>query len=214
MPDADIWGAVRDERHALLADLERLAPSHWEAQSLCTDWKVRDVVAHLVGGAEASTGAIILALLRSGFNVNRMLRDEAIRRSRIQTADELISAYRHTIGSQRVPPGARPWMMLSDTIVHGQDIRRAVGLTRAFPADRLGIVLDGVAPTNPVIGTRRRVAGLCLRATDFDWTHGEGPEIHGPGEALLMAIMGRRAALPELGGDGLALLSERVLATA
>jgi uncharacterized protein (TIGR03083 family) len=214
MDDAELWGAVRDERHALLADLERLSPSQWEAQSLCTEWKVRDVVAHLVEGAEARTGAILLALLRSGFRINHMIRDEALRRSRGETPDALLAAYRNTVGSHRVPPGTRPWMMLSDTIVHGQDIRRAVGLRRAFPAERLAIVLDGVAPTNPVIHTKRRVAGLRLRATDLDWTHGDGPEIHGPGEALLMAIMGRRLALSELGGEGLAMLSERVPATA
>ena len=32
-------------------------------------------------------------------------------------------------------------------------------------------------------------------ATDLDWSLGSGPEVRGPGEALLLAAVGRGAAL-------------------
>jgi uncharacterized protein (TIGR03083 family) len=205
----DVWGAVRDERNALIADLERLAPAQWTAQSLCTDWQVRHVVAHLVSGVAASSAELMLALVRSGFSINRMLRDDAIRRCRDQSPDELLAAYRGTVGSQRVPPGVKPWQMLSDTMIHGEDIRRPLGMRRQFPADRLAYVLDRLAPLTPALNVKRRISGLRLRATDMDWSHGDGPEISGPGEALLLAMTGRSVALDELSGEGVVALEER-----
>jgi uncharacterized protein (TIGR03083 family) len=206
----DVWGAVRDERNALLADLEGLRAEDWNAQSLCSDWRVRDVVAHLVAGVEASGAALVLAMARSGFNINRMLRDDARRRSRGQSPDALVAAYRATIGSQRTPPSARPWQMLSDTVIHGQDIRRPLGLRRDFPTDRLTFVMDRLAATQPILGVKGRVSGLRLRAVDCDWTHGDGPEVTGRAEALLLAMTGRPVALDELEGDGVPLLRARL----
>jgi hypothetical protein len=49
-----------------------------------------------------------------------------------------------------------------------------------------------------------------LIATDVDWSHGKGPEVRGPGEALLMVMAGRPDALRDLDGPGLAILSSHV----
>ena len=57
---------------------------------------------------------------------------------------------------------------------------------------------------------KKRIAGLKLQATDLDWTHGEGPVVTGSGEALLMAIAGRKAALADLGGEGKDTLASRL----
>jgi hypothetical protein len=44
-------------------------------------------------------------------------------------------------------------------------------------------------------------------ATDMDWTAGDGPEVRGSGEALLLVMAGRlEAVLSELTGAGLTLL--------
>jgi hypothetical protein len=48
-----------------------------------------------------------------------------------------------------------------------------------------------------------------LVATDVDWTYGNGPEVRGSGEAVLMAMAGRRAALGDLDGPGKAKLAHR-----
>jgi hypothetical protein len=47
-------------------------------------------------------------------------------------------------------------------------------------------------------------------ATDLDWAHGKGPEVSGPGEALLLAMAGRPAALSELTGPGKTILAQRI----
>ena len=56
----------------------------------------------------------------------------------------------------------------------------------------------------------KRIRGLTLAATDLDWTTGDGLTVQGPGEALLMAMAGRPAALPELSGPGTPTLAERI----
>lgn len=65
-------------------------------------------------------------------------------------------------------------------------------------------------PGNPRLGAGRRIRGLRLHATDIDWTHGEGPEVSGTGEALLMAMTGRAAVVDELGGPGKPVLAGRL----
>jgi hypothetical protein len=46
-----------------------------------------------------------------------------------------------------------------------------------------------------------------LVATDLDWTFGKGDDVRGTGEALLMAMAGRPAALEDLDGPGKARLA-------
>lgn len=98
---------------------------------------------------------------------------------------------------------------LVDGTVHHQDIRRPLGMPRVIPPERLKRVLDAV-PGNPRLGAGRRIRGLRLQATDLDWAIGEGPEVHGTGEALLMVMTGRRGIVSELAGQGTPTLAARV----
>lgn len=84
-------------------------------------------------------------------------------------------------------------------MIHEQDNRRPLGLPRQMPAQRITTVLE-LASTAPALGAAPRVAGLKLTATDVDWSSGEGPEVRGRAEPLLVAIAGRRGVTPALGG--------------
>jgi hypothetical protein len=50
---------------------------------------------------------------------------------------------------------------------------------------------------------------LKLVATDMSWSHGSGPEVSGPAEALVMMMAGRVGALDDLSGEGRAELVAR-----
>lgn len=63
--------------------------------------------------------------------------------------------------------------------------------------------------SNTLIGAKNRISGLRLRATDSDWTHGEGPEVDGPLLSLLMAMTGRGAGCDGLTGVGVETLRSR-----
>jgi uncharacterized protein (TIGR03083 family) len=108
-----------------------------------------------------------------------------------------------------LPSGFKGGIALTDGTIHHQDIRRALGLPRNIPEHRLvpALTFSLGAPTLPSKGNAK---GLKLVATDADWTTGDGLEVSGPGEALLMALAGRPQALEELDGAGLPALRSRI----
>jgi len=93
--------------------------------------------------------------------------------------------------------------------VHSEDIRRPLGITHAYPMEAVTRVADFYKRSNLLIGSKRRIAGLSLRATDTQWSTGSGPEVAGPAISLVLAMTGRKQALDELSGEGLAVLRER-----
>jgi hypothetical protein len=82
-------------------------------------------------------------------------------------------------------------------------------LTREIPADRLLVALQ-FARTAPLIRGAWRARGVRLQATDVDWSAGKGPVVAGPGEALLMAMAARPAAIADLEGPGVAVLAGHI----
>jgi uncharacterized protein (TIGR03083 family) len=108
-----------------------------------------------------------------------------------------------------LPKGFGGGIALTDGTIHHQDIRRALNLPRTIPAHRLAPVLD-FALGAPTLPAKKNAKGLSLKATDIDWGSGQGQEVTGPGEALLMAIAGRPDPLDELSGPGLTTLRRRV----
>jgi uncharacterized protein (TIGR03083 family) len=122
---------------------------------------------------------------------------------------QLLEFLRNHLQPRGLTAGFGGMIALVDGTIHHQDIRRALGRPRTVPADRLERVL-GLVPGNPRLGAGRRIRGLRLRATDVDWAHGKGPEVTGPGEALLMAMSGRLAAVADLAGAGLDTLAARL----
>ncbi len=72
------------------------------------------------------------------------------------------------------------------------------------------MVLDWLPTGVPGLVPKRRFEGLSLRATDQDWSWGQGHEIFGLSEALAMAMSGRAIALNDLSGSGVQLLRHRL----
>ncbi len=204
----EVWPAIASERRSLVAALADLPPEAWSRPSLCEGWTVRDVVAHLVATSRMTPPAFVGKLARSGFRFNDMSRGEIERISAGASDAQLVAALAERVDARTAPPGpATTW--LGETIVHGEDIFRALGDYRDHPRDHLAAVADFYASSNLLIGAKRRIEGLRLRATDATWTHGSGPEAAGPLVALVMAMTGRSAALDDLTGDGVARLRAR-----
>lgn len=204
----DTWDAVDAGRHDTVQLLDSLEPGQWDAASLCSEWRVRDIVAHLIMGATMSNGAAVALLLRNGFNFNRAMARAAVRDGGMEPA-VLLDAFAATIGGRRTPPMTKPVDGLVDLVVHAQDIRRPLGLARVIPEEHLVPCLERLKGFGFPFGAKKRVAGLRLEATDLDWSSGDGPVIRGPGEAMLMMLAGRRVAHQDLAGDGAGELASR-----
>ncbi len=208
MKKPDLMPLAEAERADLLALLRELTPVQWDAQSLCPRWRVRDVATHIVSYDELSWAATVGTFLRGGLRSGRV-NEVALIRYRGIDPGGIIDLLARNQRPSGLPSGFKGGIALTDGTIHHQDIRRALGLPRTIPEHRLVAALSFSlgAPTLPSKGNAK---GLKLVATDLDWTAGDGPEVTGPGEALLMAAAGRAPALEDLGGKGLSTLRSRV----
>ena len=183
----DIWPTVHAERKTLADDLRELSSEDWGRRSLCDDWTVRDVLAHMTSTAKMTPPAFFGQMIGSGFNFDKV--------------------QEKGVAAQRGATPADTW--LGETIVHAEDIRRPLGIEHRYPTEAVVQVADFYKGSNLLIGSKRRIAGLTLLATDTEWSHGTGPEVAGPILSLVMAMTGRKEPLDDLTGDGVATLRSR-----
>jgi uncharacterized protein (TIGR03083 family) len=124
------------------------------------------------------------------------------------TGAETLDRFRHVVPSRTKPP-LPVLAMLGETIVHGEDIRRPLGIRRDHPTGTLTLVARYYQGTDMVVVARGRLGGLRLVATDGPFETGAGRLVTGTTLALVMAMTGRSAYCDELTGDGVELLRER-----
>jgi uncharacterized protein (TIGR03083 family) len=199
---------AREERLDFADFLAGLTSGQWESASLCAGWTVRDVAAHCVSFEGCSPRDLAARFLKGRLQTDRI--------NAIAVADLAGSSTDHFIGLLRdnaephgLGAGFGGRVALTDNMIHQQDIRRPLGLPREIPAARLRAALDFVRYA-PTIRGAWRARGVRLVATDLDWAYGKGPEVRGAGEALLMIMGGRRAAVLDLDGPGTATLAARL----
>lgn len=216
MDDAStLTDLVRAHRTRFVETLEDLAPDQWDAPSLCREWRVVDVAAHLAWAPVLGAGAGAIGMVRHGFSMNRMIAKSAVGWS-ARGRDAILDQLRDNVRTGARPIGMPPVAALADAVVHGLDVRRPLGLSGDVPPVTLAPLADFTLgtpwPMNAVVGgsARRRVAGVHLVASDVDWSYGDGPKVRGTAEALLLLLYGRAVAAEELAGPGATVLSERL----
>jgi uncharacterized protein (TIGR03083 family) len=200
---------IEADRTALAEYLSALSSEEWQQQSLCADWTVAEVVAHMLVIPTVSKGKIFLNFLGSGFNLDKFSAKMVGRITSEKSPAQLADALGAAASSRSTPPGLKPIGILAETLVHAGDISEAVGKPLAFPADHYVAGLDYLKDVQPALGCKERIAGLRLQATDADWSHGDGPPVEGSVQHLTLAMTGRTAALAHLSGDGIATLRAR-----
>lgn len=208
MSSASPWPLICAERHALARDLEDLPPSSWSTPSLCPGWTVQEMLGHMTATAAMTPAQFVARIARAGFRFDAMSRRAAAEHS-AGTPEETLARFVRYADARTAPPGpVDSW--LGETIVHSTDIRWPLAIEHQFPTEALARVADFYKRSNVLIGAKRRIAGLRLRASDADWATGDGPEVSGPLLALVMAMTGRPAALARLTGPGLGALASRM----
>ena len=204
---ADIWPTIHAEREALLDDVANLTPEQWAAPTLCGEWNVHQVFGHLVSLARMTPPKFLFQLASSGFSFDKY----AAKGVAAETAGgpaTSVTALKAARNQTNAPPGPKEtW--LGEHFVHGEDIRRALGIKRDYPLDAVGRALTFYSGSEPIIHGKSRVKGLTLKATDTNLTIGSGPLVEGPVMSLLIATSGRKAVLDELSGPGVETLRNR-----
>jgi uncharacterized protein (TIGR03083 family) len=193
---------------ALIGDLENLSDAQWSMQSLCSAWTVRDVLAHMTTTAKMTPGRFFGRFAGTGFQFNAM-NQKGVKEELGATPADTLSGFKAQLDRTTAPPGPLD-AMVGEVVIHGQDIRRPLGIERVIPVDHLTAALDAMPRIGGFLKSKRVAKGLRLVATDVDHTVGDGPEVRGPAEAIVLALSGRPVGLPELQGAGVATLRDRI----
>ena len=208
MAGSSPWPLIHEERRALLADVDDLTDAQWATPSLCPGWTVRDVFGHMTATAKMTPGRFVGHFASAGFRFHVMSATDIAAETAGPPAST-VAAFRSRLDAVTHPPGPID-AMLGEAVVHSEDIRRPLGIRRSYPPEAVTRAADFFKASNLLIGTKARIAGVTLRATDVTWTTGTGPEVTGPMMSLLMVMTGRKAPLDDLAGPGLATLASRV----
>jgi uncharacterized protein (TIGR03083 family) len=201
------WSLVHAERAALAADLAELTDQQWMTRSLCDQFTVREVLAHLTAAASLNPVRWMAGVIRCRFDFDQQVAMRLAEQMGTTPADTL-ARFRDVITSTTKPP-IPVVAMLGETIVHGEDIRQPLGIRRDYPISTLTKVATYYQRSDLVVPAKRHVRGLRLTATDGSFATGSGPLVSGTTLALIMAMTGRTLYLHELRGDGVAILHER-----
>jgi uncharacterized protein (TIGR03083 family) len=207
MKSADTWKYIHEERARMAETLASLTPEQWAANSWCKGWSVKDTAGHLLAAAEQTPLNFYKEFIGAGFKFD-VFADRAAHRLAKLEPTEIVRRLNARTTTTNHPP-APVMAMLGEIVVHGEDIRRPLGLQHRTPEKALVAVADSWKNSNLLIGAKRRITGLRLRATDAQWSHGDGPEVSGPLSSLVLAMVGRKGAHTDLSGDGVALLATR-----
>ncbi|OXM56268.1 hypothetical protein CFP71_14120 [Amycolatopsis thailandensis] len=209
MNDGEILAWTETERLSFADLLESLAEHDWSVTTLCTEWTVHAMAAHLAQSTRNRLKDTLVGIVKAKGNWDRMNVDQAIAYGARFSPAELVAQIREDAGSPRRSPGAKPVDPLADVLIHGQDVARPLGIARPMPEQPAIASLEHLL-VSPFWGAKKRCRNLKLIATDAEWSGGAGPEeVRGPLVDLLLAVSGRSTGLATLTGPGAALLGAR-----
>jgi uncharacterized protein (TIGR03083 family) len=215
--DERVWTAIDTQRERVADLLGGLSDDQWGQPSLCRDWTVRHVAAHLTRQPVTLGDALRVAVRHPGLllDVNRMIHRTAVMQATALSTDEIVAAIRATVGERRHNVGVTHRETLVDIVVHGLDIAVPLHLDLDVAPD---VAAEAAARVRSYDGRGKArvfrsvpLADYRLVATDVPWTAGEGPEVRGPVLALLLLLTGRPARLGELTGTGAEALRHQVV---
>lgn len=159
-----VWPLIHAERAALAADLAELTDERWVTPSLCTGLTVREVLAHLTAGASLNAARWIMGVICCRFDFDLQV---AMRLAEYlgATADETLEGFCCVVAS-RISPPLPVLAMLGETVVHAEDIRRPLGIRRAYPLETVTGVAEYYAESNLPVIAKGRIEGLRLLGRD------------------------------------------------
>ncbi|MFC5827351.1 maleylpyruvate isomerase family mycothiol-dependent enzyme [Nonomuraea insulae] len=207
-----VYDMLVEEREQIAQVLAGLTPERLGRQSLCAEWTIHEVGAHLTTFLRCGQLKLYAGLLATAADLDRVnltLTRWAARRS----SERNIAILRRLAGARTTIPRSGYDPVLTDAVLHDLDIRRPLGIARALTEERLWVAFQHLTvKPSPGYTMGARLDGLRIEATDTGWSHGDGPVVRGPAESVILAISGRATAPGEVSGDGVDILRQRVTA--
>ena len=203
-----LWALAHAERAALAKDLAGLGAEQWRHDTLCGEWDVEHVVAHLTAAASLTRWQWLRSMLGARFRPDVHNQRRLVEHCG-STPAETLDRFRAVITSTTAPSGHTA-AYLGEVVVHAQDIRQPLGLVRRPSVNALTPVADFFARRDFAVASRTHVADLQLRADDGPFATGTGPLVSGSTLALVMSMAGRGSYVAELDGPGVPTLRSRI----
>jgi uncharacterized protein (TIGR03083 family) len=195
----DVQSLVGPTYRALADLLGKEPPERWDTPSLCTEWRVREVVAHVTMPANYDEAAFMAELQQDGFDFGRLSNRIAARDAKRPT-DELVAGLRSDVLHRWQPPGGGAHGALNHAVIHSLDVTVPLGEKPAASDEALRVILDDLTAGGVQRNFGVDVSGRRLTATDLAWSYGNGSPLAGTAGDLVAALAGR--ALPEGRLDG------------
>ncbi|MFD2674038.1 maleylpyruvate isomerase family mycothiol-dependent enzyme [Gulosibacter bifidus] len=173
-----------------LADLlDACSDAQWNAPSMCDDWRVRDVVGHLIWRLGNRTTTVARVGVISGSPKRTFA---AVARDVAEAEPhELVAQLRAIAAGKLAGDGRTGLIELTEAIVHAYDITEALGLRlRLSPRSTGAVALAQVRLPIP-LGKNRVARRHTLRAVDARWQIGRGSPIDATAGSIIMFLFGR-----------------------
>ena len=113
----DVWPMVHAERAALIEDLQGLTGELWVQWSLCGEWTVHDVVAHLVDTARTTRLGFVVGLARARFDFDRQ-NARGVERERGASPQETLERLRRVATRRSTPPAPLDSRLVAANAAH------------------------------------------------------------------------------------------------
>jgi uncharacterized protein (TIGR03083 family) len=203
----DVQALVGPTYRALADLLEPLPAGRWDAPSLCEEWRVREVVAHVTMPARYDEAAFLAELQAAGFDFPRLSNTVAARDAQLPV-EELVAHLRSDVLHGWQPPGGGAHGALAHAVIHALDVALPLGAPRLLPEGTLRRVLDDLTAGGGHRHFGVEIGGRSLRATDLDWSFGAGPPLTGAAADLVAHLSGRVLPAGRLEGEPLGRVAE------
>lgn len=209
LTEEEFWALIHTERARIGDLLEGLDDAAWKHETLCSNWTVRDVVAHLTAAASTTKWAWFRSILSARFNVANH-NQRFVEKYLGSDASDTLGQYQRSI-SNKITPSKDYQAWLAEVIIHGQDIAAPLDLPLKPDPQALSYVAPFLSSKNFAVNSKTLVDGLALIATDDEFKAGDGPDVRGPILDLVMAMAGRPEFAHNLIGEGADELRSRLI---
>jgi uncharacterized protein (TIGR03086 family) len=186
----DVREVYRRARDGFNARVHAIGDGQWHDATPCTEWDVRDLVAHLVGEVSWMTP---LLSGESVADVGDRLNGDLLGDDPVAAWDRAIAAAtdavmadgameRPVILSRRQPSGEDyTYEVISDLIVHAWDLARGIGAEETLEPDLVEVVFEKTVPTVEAMRAGGAVGPALIPPDGADR------------QTQLLAILGRQA---------------------
>lgn len=176
------------DRLALLAD--GFDDEQWNAASMCSGWRIRDVFGHLIWRIGEPTGALASSIMRTDpIHPNRAIERIAIEFGSAEP-ETLIARLREIAAEKVRGEGRHDLTENVEAVVHSYDVTEALGIAiRLSPRSTAAAAMQRLRTSAKV---RRRASEIEFLATDARWCIGRGRPVEGTAGEILMDLYGRR----------------------